>query len=136
MGEELNIEEICSKHEQFLLNELRPRLFNFVQVQNEIKDEIKEYHTCQMILEEMREKALEGVEKYESLVDIGEGNYVQSQTNQCETIYIHVGMGFHVEVDLDWAKKISEDRINILEKKVTNLNTTIELVGQDIQEVN
>jgi prefoldin alpha subunit len=130
MDEEISISRVCSRHEEFILTELKPRLENLIKVQNDIHDEIEEYEKCQSLIKEMK-----GKQSYESYVDIGEGNYVQSVLNSCETIYIHVGMGFHVEVDLEKGNEICNERIQLLQKKIGNLNNTIEMVGQDIQEV-
>jgi prefoldin alpha subunit len=128
--EEMNISAVCIRHEEFILNELKPRLENLLKVHHEIQEEIQEYEKCQNIITVMK-----GKEKYESYVDIGEGNYVQSVLDSCDTIYIHVGMGFHVEVPLEQGMEICQERICLLQKKVLNLDTTIGMLGQDIQEV-
>jgi prefoldin alpha subunit len=130
MEEEMNISRICQRHEEFILTELKPRLENLIKVQNDIHDEIEEYEKCRIMIKDMK-----GKQNYESYVDIGEGNYVQSVLNSSETIYVHVGMGFHVEVDLEKGNEICHERILLLQKKIGNLNNTIETVGQDIQEV-
>jgi prefoldin alpha subunit len=129
-NEEMNITAVCQRHEEFILSELKPRLDNLLKVHHDIQEEINEYEKCQTIITEMK-----GKEKYESYVDIGESNYVKSVLDACETIYIHVGMGFHVEVPLDEGMEICHERISLLQKKVSNLDTTIGMVGQDIQEV-
>lgn len=131
--EEINILGICNRHEEFILQELKPRLENLIQVQNDLLDEVREYEKCQIIIQDLMMK--EGKANYQSYVDVGEGNYVESILNSCETIYIHVGMGFHVEVDLEKGNEICKERIILLQKKVSNLNDSIEMVGQDIQEV-
>lgn len=130
METDLNILEICNRHEEFILNELKPRLENFIKIQNNLDDEINEYKKCLTIISNMK-----GKDNYESYVDIGEENYVKGVLNSCNTIYIHVGMGFHVEVELDEGIEICHKRIELLQKKILNINSNIEMVGKDIQEV-
>lgn len=131
-----NINEICEKHENFIINELKPRLNTLIELKNDLNNEINEYKKCNNIITNIKLNNEKNEKNYYSLVNIGEGNYVQSVIENCNSIYIHIGMGFHVELGLNEAREISDRRVELLEKKVQHLDTSIEFVAKDIEEVN
>lgn len=75
-------------------------------------------------------------QKYESLVDIGQGCFVQSEVAAPKDgVYVHVGLGFFVELTWPDATTLSGEREKILQKKVSEAQHAIDRVKSDMDEV-
>ena len=104
------------------------------QIQTELTDEIAEYSKFNIISEDVARLAPN--EKYESLVDIGQMCFVASVVEVPKSsVYVHVGLGFFAELPWSAAVAVSGERINVIQKKVSNTQDAIERVQADMAEV-
>lgn len=69
-----------------------------------------------------------------NLANLGDGCYVQSKMLSTG-IYLHLGFGFHVEVDLVSAEVYSNSRVEILKRKAEFAHTELIEVKADYEEV-
>ena len=104
------------------------------QIQTELTDEIAEYSKFNVISEDVARLAPN--EKYVSLVDIGQKCFVASVVEAPKSsVYVHVGLGFFAELPWSAAVAVSGERINVIQKKVSNTQDAIERVQADMAEV-
>lgn len=102
--------------------------------QVELCDEIVEYSKFNIISEDVAR--LSPNQRYESLVDIGQKCFVTSivETPQ-SSVYVHVGLGFFVELTWPAAVAVSDERVKLIQKKISNTQGAIDRVEADMAEV-
>ena len=148
----MDVAEIRSKIENyssFINSTLRPQLEAAVKAREEVERDIKEYEALQAKLANMtytakptREKIIsdntcssdddagEGKkDQTETVVDLGhEVIYCKAVIDDPSKIYVHTGMGFHVEMTMDEAAAFIGKRIRLLRQSLelkTQKATTI-----------
>ena len=148
----MDVAEIRSKIENyssFISSTLRPQLEAAVKAREEVERDIKEYEALQAKLANMtytakptREKIIsdntcssdddagEGKkDQTETVVDLGhEVIYCKAVIDDPSKIYVHTGMGFHVEMTMDEAAAFIGKRIRLLRQSLelkTQKATTI-----------
>jgi prefoldin subunit 5 len=78
------------------------------------------------------------IEGYKTLVDIGNHCYVQgviSKEALAKSIFVHIGLGFHAEIKLEDIPAFSFQRIAILERKRSKVESELLQVQNDHREV-
>lgn len=135
-------EELRSKVKEyslFLDQTLHPKLKQAVAAREETEAEIRDYEEIRKKISLMRQtstaedeshsSSTDGNEKESALVSLGhELVYARAHLDDASTIYIHVGMGFHVEMSLSEATAFCDKRIafltnHVLSKRVNEANT-------------
>mmetsp|Transcript_3339 Transcript_3339/g.4826 ORF Transcript_3339/g.4826 Transcript_3339/m.4826 type:complete len:158 (+) Transcript_3339:26-499(+) len=115
-------DELRNKLEEystFIDKTLHPELQKAVASREEVEAEIAEYQELRdkIILLQGRKESLQ--KPLESLVDLGHKTaYCRAVVDDPQTIFVHVGMGFHTEFTLKEATFFIEKRIQYLEKDV------------------
>ena len=131
-----NIDEYLSlrqRHLEFTANVLRTKLKEHELNHTEIQDEIQEYLKLSHHLDNL--SILPSDVPYSLLVDIGQDCLVQAQLNSPREVFVHIGMGFHVALPEDEAKKVVATRIALLNCKVSHISSSIASVEEHITEV-
>lgn len=130
MKEAMDIAEIRSKIDQyssFISSTLRPQLEAAVEAREEVQRDIKEYEALQAKLANTEKK--KGQSATDTVVDLGhEVIYCKAVIDDPSKIYVHAGMGFHVEMTIDEAANFCSKRINLLKQSMelkTHKATTI-----------
>ena len=147
----MDVAEIRSKideYSSFISATLRPQLEAAVKAREEVERDIKEYEALQAKLANMtstakstREKISDNIcssgddagegkkDQTETVVDLGaEVIYCKSVIDDPSKIYVHTGMGFHVEMTIDEATAFIGKRIRLLRQSLelkTQKATTI-----------
>eukprot|EP00563_Minutocellus_polymorphus_P002543 CAMPEP_0181040372 /NCGR_PEP_ID=MMETSP1070-20121207/11012_1 /TAXON_ID=265543 /ORGANISM="Minutocellus polymorphus, Strain NH13" /LENGTH=170 /DNA_ID=CAMNT_0023118375 /DNA_START=102 /DNA_END=614 /DNA_ORIENTATION=+ len=147
----MEVAEVRSKideYSSFISSTLRPQLEVAVTAREEVEREIKEYEALQAKLANMTSttKSTRGKipdndscddndgdeekkEQSETVVDLGnEVIYCKAVIDDPSKIYVHTGMGFHVEMKIDEATTFVGKRIKLLRQSLelkTHKATTI-----------
>lgn len=113
----LTAEEIRSKlceYTAFIKKTLEPDLEAAVKIREEVETEIAEYEDLGAQLKVLRKRTDDG--PLERMVDLGHRvAYCRAEVEDPKTVFVHVGLGFHVEMTLDEAIRSASDRINFLQ---------------------
>lgn len=103
-------------------------------VQIQINEEIAEYTA--LGIEQQKITHLAANEQYKTLVDIGQQCYVQAVVNAPQAgVYVHIGLGFFVELSWSAVDHIAQKRDELLSRKAIQTQTAIESVQADLDEV-
>lgn len=131
-----NIDEYLSlrqRHLEFTANVLRTKLKEHELNHKELQDEVQEYRKLSHHLDNL--SVLPSDVPYSLLVDVGQDCLVQAQLNSPREVFVHIGMGFHVALPENEAKKVVATRIALLHCKTSHVASSIALVGEHIEEV-
>jgi prefoldin subunit 5 len=115
----------CTK---FVHEVLRPELEYALSREKDVQTEISEY-------DELGNKLKEMSSTLDPLVDLGhEKIYCRAVVDDTEYVFVHVGMGFHVELSLPEAIVFTERRVTFLREHVLRRRgTEIEKLKLHIQ---
>mmetsp|Transcript_7549 Transcript_7549/g.15175 ORF Transcript_7549/g.15175 Transcript_7549/m.15175 type:complete len:163 (+) Transcript_7549:163-651(+) len=124
--EEIDVRTKIDEYSSFINTTLRPQLESAVKAREDVERDIKEYESLQSKLCEMTRKKSESAEKVpmETLADLGhELVYSNAVVDDPGRIYVHVGMGFHVEMTIEEADAFVKKRIKYLENELMEHKT-------------
>jgi prefoldin subunit 5 len=74
----------------------------------------------------------------ESFVHVGSGAFVQAYIpfdNFEKSLFVHIGFGFHVEIEIENISKFVSSRKAILNGKILLLNREVDVLLNDISQV-
>jgi prefoldin alpha subunit len=119
------------EYSKFIDNVLSPDLKSLVSEKTEIETEINDYKE---LGQQLRNLATEAPEEIESTVDLGyETIFCRAVAENPSTVFVHVGMGFHVELTLVEAIEFVTKRISLLETgRLSKKETKIQEVNAHI----
>jgi prefoldin subunit 5 len=121
-------EELRSKlqeYARFVDETLRPELKRRMQVRQDVETELAEYQDLASKLHNMEAKedspsydtTSEEKSNFESLVDLGHQTvYCRAVSSSANSVFVHVGMGFHVEMKIPEAVQFSQQRQDFLRR--------------------
>lgn len=116
------------EYANFLEQTLKPQLEAAVEAREETENDIDEYGTLSKTLVEYRRQLSENAgnderpPKTESIVDLGHGEiYCKACIEDPARVFVHAGMGFHVELTLGEAIEFVQKRIKFLRGEVLEL---------------
>ncbi len=119
-NDEILVDEISLKikeYSTFIDNTLYPRLKSAVEVKDKLEDEISEYKDLFL-----KVKGFLQHPPTESLVDLGHKvAYCRAVLKNPQKIFVHVGMGFHIEMELSEACEFIQKKIKMLEIEILPL---------------
>lgn len=110
-----DISEKMEEYSHFVTQKLRPELDRAELSRNESRAEMNEYRELLQRLTEIQSKSLQ---EMETMVDLGHQLIYCNAVANLETIFVHTGMGFHVELTIQEAIPFVKKRISFLEKDV------------------
>ena len=126
----MDVAEIRSRideYSSFISSTLRPQLEAAVKAREEVELDIKEYEALQAKLANIEEKKGQAVK--DTVVDLGhELIYCKAAIDDPSRMYVHAGMGFHVEMTVEEARTFVGKRIALLKQSLelkTHKATTI-----------
>jgi prefoldin subunit 5 len=114
----MSAEEITEKideYSQFVSEKLRPELLKAETSRDETRTEINEYNSLLKQLTGFRE---EKKSEFETVVNLGHGTIYCNAVAKLDMIYVHVGMGFHVEMTIPEAIQFVQQRLTFLKNAV------------------
>jgi prefoldin subunit 5 len=87
-------------------------------------------------LPEKVQKVTGAEDDYETLVDIGQGCYMQAVVPKGQdSVFVHIGLGFFTEISPVEIPDFTSKRVQILRDKISHTEQAIEKVANDIAEV-
>ena len=122
------------RHLEFTSNVLRSKLRDYQLHFTDIQEEVQEYHKLSNHINNL--SVLPSDVPYSLLVDVGQDCLVQAQLDTPREVYVHIGMGFHVALPHQEAKKVIATRIALLDCKASHVEANITAVSEHIVEVN
>jgi prefoldin subunit 5 len=114
----MNSYDIVNKVEEyseFVTSTLRPELDRAQQSRTETRKEIAGYKNLGKQLRNFKET---NIMEYESNVDLGYQTVSCNAVGDLTGIYLHVGMGFHIEMTIEEAIEFVKKRLEFLESEV------------------
>lgn len=128
----LSSREICMKHELFICTELKPRLSELLKVRGDIIDEINEYEKLKELVKSMNASE---TTQMKTECDIGLGFKVEALIKDSTCIFVHVGMGFHVEMDIQSIPEFASQRQILLRTRLDIIQEDCDKVADHIKDV-
>jgi len=120
--EHVDPDELRNKLEEysnFIDKTLHPQLQKAVSSREEVEAEIAEYQELRDKIGFLQSRKRESQQPLESLVDLGHKTaYCRAIVDDPQTIFVHVGMGFHAEFTLEEAIAFIDKRLQFLENRV------------------
>ena len=127
----MDVEDLPKKilrFEEFLNEQLRSDLHKVLCQRERINVEIAEYNqlksTVDLLCSEKR-----AVKPLKTMVDLGCNFYAHAKVEDCSKIFVCVGLGFYLEMELDEASVF-------IEKKVTHLLGKAEHLSEQAAQIN
>lgn len=103
------------EYSRFVSEKLRPELESAERSRSEVRAEIIEYRN---LSEKLKGFQKEKKNELETMVDLGYETLYCNAVANLSVIYVHVGMGFHVEMTLPEATNFIQQRLSFLENDV------------------
>jgi len=110
-----DIAEKIEEYSRFVSEKLHPELRSAETARNEVRAEIHEYKE---LGEKLKDFQKENKHDLETMVDLGHQTVYCNAVANLDKIYVHVGMGFHVEMSIAEAIRFIGKRVSFLEKDV------------------
>lgn len=117
-------------YEEFLNERLRSDLHKVLSQREKVCEEIAEYNQLKNTVDLLHRERL-GVagSPLKTMVDLGCNFYAHAKVEDCSRIFVSVGLGFYLEMELDEASAF-------IEKKVTNLSNKLEELSEQAAQIN
>jgi prefoldin subunit 5 len=112
---EEDIRAKCAVYEAFLSDRLRPDLQISLADKEKLEQELNEYDDLDSNLAALRK---DGSGRLKTLVDLGNEVLCQALVPDTSSVFINIGLGFHLECMLDEAPRVIQIRREVLERKV------------------
>ncbi len=136
--ESLGLPDKVQKYEQFLNERLKSDLKIVLGQRDQVYTDIAEWTQLKQTISHLQE--VEGPLK--TMVDVGCNVYVQAKVGDARRVFVAVGMGFFVEMELQEASVFVDKKINILTKRSEELtqqsceiNARIKMVLEALNEL-
>lgn len=118
--------------DDFLHQRLRVDLEHKLLKRSELAKKKEGFESLQENLEKIQKTNLS---KFVSRVDLGSGVSMEAEVEDPSRLFVDVGLGFHVECNLDEAKSIAQSReifyqelLDVCEMEIGNVKAHIQLV--------
>ena len=116
MSSKEEIHQKMSEYSTFIDKVLRPELETSKSASQKVKDEIDEYNELRNRLRNLKK---EDTPEVQSIVDLGYKTvFCRAVAQDAQKVFVHVGMGFHVEFTLPEAIEFTTKRIHYLQDDV------------------
>jgi len=122
LNEKLALQDLrskCEEYKEFVEKTLQPQFRIAISLKEETESEIKEYNELKANLVIIELKQLNEKKELESLVDLGHNQcFARAIVDNPNKVFVHVGLGFHVEFKLEEAIRFIDKRLIHLRKDV------------------
>jgi prefoldin subunit 5 len=126
----LEIRNKMSDYSDFVEKVLRPELKQAMALRQNVKTEIQEYRELQQRLKKQQKDDDDELKQAGSSVDLGfKTIYCRAVATDLSKLFVHVGMGFHVELSTDEATQFVAKRISLLQ------DSNLEAKEEKVKEV-
>jgi len=120
------------------LQDLKIKLKNSEESKKSLEEEVQEYLNLLGKVNEWSTDKSNNGKGYDTHVDIGEKCFIQAHVpydNLVKSLYVHIGMGYHVEVLLENVPELVQSRRRLLEQKISFLDEEIVNIRADYEQV-
>ena len=118
-----------SRYEEFLNERLRSDLQKVLQLKEEVYRDVAEFTQLKAIVELLIKESRKDNKAHKTMVDLGCNFYAKAKIEDCSTIFIAIGLGFHLEMKL-------EEAVNFIEEKITQLDTKAGRLSEKASQIN
>jgi prefoldin subunit 5 len=113
------IQQKINEYSSFVEKVLGPDLQQAEESRNVIQKDIQEYQELQQRLTAMQKMEVQPPTQLDSVVDLGYNTlHCRAVVANTQTLFVHVGMGFHSELTVPEALVFLKKRIDFLSKQV------------------
>lgn len=140
-----NLPQKILHYEEFLNECLRSDLNKVLSAREEVCSELAEYNQLKTTIELLISKSQvpsTSSKSLKTMVDLGCNFYAHAKVQDFSTIFVSVGLGFHLEMKLDEASAFIEERASWLTERASQLseqaaeiNGRIKLVMETLREL-
>ncbi|KAL3692792.1 hypothetical protein R1sor_006443 [Riccia sorocarpa] len=131
--------EKIAKYENFVDTRLKPDLVHAMTARDKVMDRQRVFADLAKNIKMLQEN---GLKKMRTMVNMGSEVYAQAEVADTSSIYVDVGLGFHVEFKLDEALSFCATKQKLLDKEVeehtrqiAGIKAQIKLVQEGIREL-
>ncbi|KAG6543373.1 hypothetical protein Mapa_015287 [Marchantia paleacea] len=128
-----------AKYESFVDTRLKPDLVSAMAARDKVMDRQRVFTDLAKNIRMLQEN---GLKKMRTMVNLGSEVYVQAEVPDTSSIFVDVGLGFHVEFKLDEALEFCGNKLTSLNKEVeehtrqiASIKAQIKLVVEGIREL-
>lgn len=126
----LSLPQKVLQYEEFLNERLRSDLHKVLSQQEQVYGEMTEYDQLKTTLELLISEGLGTPGKtLKTMVDLGCNFYARAKVQDCSKIFVSIGLGFHLEMELGEASAF-------IEKKVSHLMAKADRLSEQVSQIN
>jgi len=118
-----------SRYEEFLNERLRSDLQKVLQLKEDVYKDIADFTQLKAVLDLLISECKKGNKTHKTMVDLGCNFYTKAKIEDCSTIFIAIGLGFHLEMTL-------EEAVSFIEEKMSQLNHKADRLSDQASQIN
>ncbi|KAL5710318.1 hypothetical protein ACHQM5_020898 [Ranunculus cassubicifolius] len=133
------IQKKVQAFEEFIDCKLKPDLVKAIGERDKIFEKQKVYSDLKKNIENLEKN---GVTSLRTMVNLGSEVYMQADVPETRSIFVDVGLGFHVEFNwpeaiifISLKEQLLEKQIEDYTRQIASIKTHIKLVGEGIREL-
>ncbi len=137
-----DIPEKILRYEEFLNDRLRTDLHTVLERKENVYKDVAEFTQLKSAVDLLKNEAKKGIKSHKTMVDLGCNFYANARVEDCSTIFIAIGLGFHLEMTLEEASVFIEEKISELLRKAeimsiqaSQINARIKVVMETLREL-
>ena len=112
-----------SRYEQFVNERLRTDLQLVLKLREEVYTDVTDYGQLKTIVDLLINEGFRKQDRpLKTMVDLGCNYYASAKVVDCSTIFVSIGLGFHLEMKLEEASAFVEDKVSQLMNKAEKLS--------------
>ena len=123
------------RYEEFLNERLRTDLHKVLELKESVYNDIAEFTQLKSAVDVLKSESQRGIKSHKTMVDLGCNFYANAKVEDCSTIFIAIGLGFHLEMTLEEAGMFIEEKISELMKKAEGLSAQASQINARIKVV-
>ena len=137
MSNSIDLKQRVTEYGAFITKTLQPQLQQAVEAREEVERDISEYHALQASLGQIQDelKGEDGDQPIETFADLAHGAvYCRARLSNPRTVFVDVGLRFHVEMKLDEAQSFIDKRIELLKDVLKHRVEVSKRIAKDVED--
>lgn len=137
-----DIPEKILRYEEFLNDRLRTDLHKVLDHKENVYKDVAEFTQLKSAVDLLKNEAKKEIISHKTMVDLGCNFYANAKVEDCSTIFIAIGLGFHLEMTLEEASVFIEEKISgllrkaeLLSVQASQINARIKVVMETLREL-
>ena len=136
-SDNIDLKQKVTEYGAFITKTLQPQLQQAVEAREEVERDISEYHALQASLVQIQDelKGEDGNQPIETYTDLAHGAvYCRARLSNPRTVFIDVGLRFHVEMKLDEAQAFIDKRVELLKGVLKHKVEVAQRIAKDVED--